>query len=137
MDRRSSLGVAFSYATGVAGPTDARRASSIGVQGGSMYVLVVSARVKPEQRGRFLEAIEDNAVRSVRDEPGCLRFDVVVDNDDPDHYLFYEVYRDAEAFAAHRDSEHFARWREAADVCLSEPLDATHSATVITRGDRE
>ena len=65
-----------------------------------MYVLVVSAKVKPEQRGRFLEAIEDNAVRSVRDEPGCLRFDVVVDNDDPHHYLFYEVYRDQDAFAA-------------------------------------
>src|SRR5215211_6113190 len=120
MDRRSSLGVAFSYATGVAGPTDARRASSIGVQGGSMYVLVVSAKVKPEQRGRFLEAIEDNAVRSVRDEPH--------------HYLFYEVYRDQDAFAAHRDSEHFARWRQAAEVCLSEPLEATHTAMVLTRG---
>ena len=31
-----------------------------------MYVLIVSARVKPEQRGRFLEAIEENAVTSVR-----------------------------------------------------------------------
>ena len=101
-----------------------------------MYVLVVSAKVKPEQRGRFLEAIEDNAVCSVRDEPGCLRFDVVVDNDDPDHYLFYEVYRDGDAFAAHRDSEHYARWRQAADVCLSEPLDATHTAMVVTRSDR-
>jgi autoinducer 2-degrading protein len=96
-----------------------------------MYVLVVSAKVKPEQRGRFLEAIEDNAVRSVRDEPGCLRFDVVVDNDDPHHYL---VYRDQDAFAAHRDSEHFARWRQAAEVCLSEPLEATHTAMVLTRG---
>jgi autoinducer 2-degrading protein len=92
-----------------------------------MYVLIVSAKVKPEQRGRFLEAIEDNAVRSVRDEPGCLRFDVVVDNDDPHHYL--------DAFAEHRDSEHFARWRQAAEVCLSEPLEATHTAMVVTRSD--
>ena len=102
-----------------------------------MYVLVVSARVKPEQRGRFLKAIEDNAVTSVRDEPGCLRFDVVLDKDDPDHYLFYEVYRDADAFAAHRASDHFARWREAAEVCLSEPLAATHAAMVVTRTDRD
>jgi autoinducer 2-degrading protein len=102
-----------------------------------MYVLVVSARVKPEQRGRFLEAIEENAVSAVRDEPGCLRFDIVRDNDDPDHYLFYEVYRDAEAFAAHRDSEHFARWREAADEVLSDALEATHAAMVVTRTDRQ
>ena len=102
-----------------------------------MLAIWVKVRIKPEQRQRFLQAIEVDALRSEQDEPGCLRFDVVVDNDDPDHYLFYEVYRDADAFAAHRDSEHFARWREAADVCLSEPLDATHTAMVITRGDRE
>ncbi len=98
-----------------------------------MYVLIVSARIKPEQRGRFLEAIEENAVSSVRDEPGCLRFDVVRDRDDPDHYLFYEVYRDEEAFAAHRASDRFARWREAADEVLSDPLEATHTAMVVTR----
>jgi (4S)-4-hydroxy-5-phosphonooxypentane-2,3-dione isomerase len=98
-----------------------------------MYVLIVSARVKPEQRGRFLEAIEESAVTSVRDEPGCLRSDVVRDSDDPDHYLFYEVYRDEEAFRAHRDSDHFARWREAADTVLSAPLEATHAAGVVSR----
>jgi autoinducer 2-degrading protein len=101
-----------------------------------MYVLVVSAKVKPEQRSRFLEAIEDNAVSAVREEPGCLRFDVVRDNDDPDHYLFYEVYRDEDAFATHRGSDYFARWREAAEVCLSEPLAATHAAMLVTRSDR-
>ena len=101
-----------------------------------MYVVIVSARVKPEQRGTFLEAIEANAVSSVDDEPGCLRFDVVRDNDDPDHYLFYEVYRDEAAFAAHRDTDHFAHWREAAEVCLSDPLEATHAAMIVTRSDR-
>ncbi|HYN18731.1 MAG TPA: putative quinol monooxygenase, partial [Actinomycetes bacterium] len=69
-------------------------------------------------------------------EPDCLRFDVVRNSDDPDHYLFYEVYRDEAGFAAHRDTEHFARWREAAGVCLSQPLEATHAAMVVTRQDR-
>ena len=100
-----------------------------------MYVLIVSARIKPEQRGRFLEAIEENAVSSVRDErlpplrrgPRQRR---------PRPLPLYEVYRDEEAFQAHRDTDHFARWREAADVCLSEPLEATHAAMVVTRGDR-
>ena len=102
-----------------------------------VHTVIVSLRVKPEQVDRFLEAIGENSRASRRDEPGCLRFDVVRDNDDPDHYLFYEVYRDADAFAAHRDSDHFARWREAADVCLSEPLAATHAAMVVTRADRD
>src|SRR4029453_2985178 len=98
-----------------------------------MYVLIVSAKVKPEQRGTFLEAIEANAVASVRDEPGCLRFDVVRDSDDPDHYLFYAVYRDEAAFPAHRATDHFARWREAAEVSLSDPLEATHAAMIVTQ----
>ena len=101
-----------------------------------MYAVVVPLKVKPEMREKFLAAALDDSTCSVRDEPGCLRFDVVVDNDDPDHYLFYEVYRDGDAFAAHRDSEHYARWRQAADVCLSEPLDATHTAMVVSRTDR-
>jgi (4S)-4-hydroxy-5-phosphonooxypentane-2,3-dione isomerase len=101
-----------------------------------MFVVIVSAKVKPEQRGRFLEAIEDNAVSSVREEPGCLRFDVARNQDDPDHYFFYEVYRDEAAFKDHRASEQFARWREAAEVCLSQPLEATHAAMVVTRSDR-
>ena len=101
-----------------------------------MFTVIVSLRVKPDMVGRFLEVMGETSRASRRDEPGCLRFDVVRDNDDPDHYLFYEVYRDADAFAAHRDSDHFAQWREAADVCLSEPLAATHAAMVVTRADR-
>ena len=71
-----------------------------------MYVLIVSARVKPEQRGRFLEAIEENAVTSVRDEPGCLRFDVLNDLEDPNKFFFYEVYEDEAARLAHRETPH-------------------------------
>jgi hypothetical protein len=34
-----------------------------------------------------------------KDEPGCLRFDVVADRDDPQRFYFYEVYRDEAALA--------------------------------------
>ena len=52
-------------------------------------------------RDRFLAAAQDDSTFSVRDEPGCLRFDVLQDNADPDHFFFYEVYRDEAAFQAH------------------------------------
>ena len=44
-----------------------------------MYTLFVSLQVRPEKRDRFLAAIAENAAASVRDEPGCLRFDVMED----------------------------------------------------------
>ncbi|MER5917260.1 antibiotic biosynthesis monooxygenase [Streptomyces sp. NPDC001982] len=38
---------------------------------------------KPDQRSRFLAAVEDNTTCSVRDEPGCLRFKAMRDTWSP------------------------------------------------------
>ena len=85
-----------------------------------MFALVVELHVKPGLREQFLAAIGENSAASVRDEEGCLRFDVVQDDADPDHFFLYEVYADDAAFQAHRAAAHFHRWRAAAAVCLRE-----------------
>jgi len=74
--------------------------------------------VRPERREEFLAAIAANAEASVRDEPGCLRFDVSSVEGDPHHFFLYELYTDADAFEAHRAAPHFAAWREVADRVL-------------------
>jgi quinol monooxygenase YgiN len=86
----------------------------------AMFALVVSLKVKPERRDEFLKAVEEDGRGSREDEPGCLRFDVLQDNADPDHYYFYEIYRDEAAFDAHKRTPHYARWREAAAECVVE-----------------
>jgi (4S)-4-hydroxy-5-phosphonooxypentane-2,3-dione isomerase len=88
-----------------------------------MLALIVSLKVKPDQRDRFLAAAEDDSICSVRDEPGCLRFDVLQDQSDQNHFFFHEVYRDDEAFQAHQQTPHFRRWREAAGQVLDGPTD--------------
>ena len=98
-----------------------------------MFALWVSVKVKPEKRQQFLEVIEDDSICSVRDEPGCVRFDVLQDQNDPDRYYFYEVYHDADAFEAHTKTPHLARWRAAAAECLTEPSVATRTTTVFPR----
>jgi autoinducer 2-degrading protein len=98
-----------------------------------MFALVVSLRVKPDMRDRFLAAAQDDSTFSVRDEPGCLRFDVLQDNADPDHFFFYEVYRDEAAFQAHTQAPHFAKWREAAAEVLAAPTEATRTTTLFPR----
>ena len=64
-----------------------------------MIVLHVTAQVKPEHVKEFLEVVRYDAEHSETDEPGCLRFDLIQDRDDPNRFYFYEVYRDE------------ARWR--------------------------
>jgi (4S)-4-hydroxy-5-phosphonooxypentane-2,3-dione isomerase len=85
-----------------------------------VFALWVSVKVKPEMRERFLSAIEDDSICSVRDEPACVRFDVLQDRSDPDRYYFYEVYHDEAGFEAHKQTPHLARWSEAAKECLVE-----------------
>jgi quinol monooxygenase YgiN len=86
-----------------------------------MIALWVKARVKPEQRQRFLDAIQADAAGSERDEPGCLRFNVLQDEKDADVYYFYEVYRDEAALEAHRQTPHYAVWRGALDTLHGAP----------------
>ena len=83
-----------------------------------MFSLVVQMEVRPGRREEFLTGMAANAEASVRDEPGCLRFDVCSVADDPDRFVLYELYTDAEAFAAHKASPHFARWRQIAAQVL-------------------
>lgn len=94
-----------------------------------MLAMWVKVRVKPELRTRFLEAIEVDALGSERDEPGCLRFNVLQDANDENVYYFYEVYADQAALEAHRTMPHYEVWRAAIDT-LDGPPEATRCQTV-------
>ena len=94
-----------------------------------MLAMWVKVRVKPEARERFLKAIEVDALGSEGDEPGCMRFNVLQDEQDQNAYYFYEVYRDQAALEAHRAAPHYAVWRAAADT-LDGPAQATRCQTV-------
>jgi (4S)-4-hydroxy-5-phosphonooxypentane-2,3-dione isomerase len=94
-----------------------------------MLALWVKVRVKPELRERFLQAIEADALGSERDEPGCVRFNVLRDQQDANVYYFFEVYRDEAALEAHRAAPHYELWRAAADT-LDGPPQAVRCETV-------
>jgi quinol monooxygenase YgiN len=89
-----------------------------------MLAIWVKVRIKPAMRDKFLKAIEHDALGSERDEPGCLRFNVLQDEKDENTYYFYEVYKDQAALEAHRNTPHYAVWREVADV-LEGPTEPT------------
>lgn len=100
-----------------------------------MYAVVVPLKVKPEMREKFLAAALDDSTCSLQ-EPGCLRFDVLQDNTDPNRFFFYEVYRDESAFKAHQATAHYSRWRAAAPEVLAEPTNASRCTTVYPKDYR-
>ena len=94
-----------------------------------MLAIWVKVRIKPALRQRFLDAIEVDALGSERDEPGCLRFNVLQDELDENVYYFYEVYTGAAALEAHRATPHYAVWRAVADT-LDGPTEAIRCRSV-------
>ncbi len=86
-----------------------------------MHVLMVTIQVKPEHREAFMEAMLDDARGSNEDEPGCLRFDVLQDTEDPNRVHLYEVYRDEAALEAHRQAPHYTKWRATVQDWFAEP----------------
>ena len=83
-----------------------------------MFSLLVQMEVRPGRQEEFLAGMAANAEASVRDEPGCLRFDVCSVGSDESCFVLYELYTDAAAFEAHKAAPHFAEWRTVAEQVL-------------------
>lgn len=87
---------------------------------GTLLVVHVHARVKPGGEEAFRAASLANAEASRR-EPGVVRFDLLCDREDPTRFLLVEIYRDSAAAAAHKETAHYAAWRDAVSDLMAEP----------------
>jgi (4S)-4-hydroxy-5-phosphonooxypentane-2,3-dione isomerase len=86
----------------------------------SLLIVHVHVHVKPDAVAAFKAASLENARASVR-EPGIARFDVVQSIEDPTRFVLVEVYRSAAAPAAHKETAHYQRWRDAVNDLMAEP----------------
>ncbi len=85
-----------------------------------MQIVHVHVNVKPEFVEFFKQATIENASNSVR-EAGIARFDVIQQADDPTKFILVEVYKTAAAPAAHKETAHYARWRDTVTEMMAEP----------------
>jgi autoinducer 2-degrading protein len=95
-----------------------------------MKALIVSVQMKPEYREQILKGALEDARGSQHDEPGCLRFDVVQDDADPNRIYFYEVYTSEEAFQAHVQAPHFPAWRDLPKDWFAAPTQVVRGQTI-------
>ena len=89
-----------------------------------MLIVRVHVQVKPECVESFKTASLDNARLSVQ-EPGIARFDVVQQADDPTRFVLVEVYRTDAAPAAHKETAHYAKWRDTVADMMAVPRQST------------
>jgi autoinducer 2-degrading protein len=85
-----------------------------------MNIVHVHVHVKPEFVEAFKQATIENASNSVK-ETGIARFDVIQQTDDPTSFILVEVYKTAGASAAHKETAHYAKWRDTVAEMMAEP----------------
>lgn len=87
------------------------RGQEAAAQAGPYLVNAINLDIKPDQFDKFMAAAKENAAASVKD-PGCREFNVLVANNDPHHVMFFEVYDNAAALDAHRQTDHYKKYQE-------------------------
>jgi (4S)-4-hydroxy-5-phosphonooxypentane-2,3-dione isomerase len=85
-----------------------------------MYIVHVHVKVKNESIEAFKNASVENAQNSIL-ETGIARFDVIQQQDDPTRFVLIEVYRTAEDPAKHKETAHYAKWRDNVADMMAEP----------------
>ena len=85
-----------------------------------MLIVHVHVHVKPDRVEAFEQATLVNAQASLQ-EPGIARFDLLQQQDDPSRFVLVEAYRTPEAPARHKETSHYAVWRDAVAPWMAEP----------------
>lgn len=85
-----------------------------------MVIVHVFIKIKPDMLESFKAATLKNAQNSIK-EPGILRFDFMQQEDEPLSFLLVEVYKDSNAVAQHKETSHYAEWRQSAEPMIAEP----------------
>ena len=85
-----------------------------------MLIVHVHVHVKADCVEAFKQACIENARNSLQ-EPGITRFDVVQQADDPTRFVLVEAYRTADAPAKHKETAHYAKWRDTVASMMAEP----------------
>lgn len=94
-----------------------------------MLVVHVHVHVTPDDVEEFLAECRRNAEASLQ-EPGVRRFDVLQDEGDPAHVVLNEVYVDQAAADAHKQTAHYAHWRDAVAGMMAQPRSSTRFTAV-------
>jgi len=77
------------------------------------FVNAVDIDVVPGQIDAYLAALKENGATAVKEEPGCREFNITVSQKDPNHVFIFEVYDNAAALDAHRQTAHYKKYAAA------------------------
>lgn len=94
-----------------------------------MIATLVYVDVKPECVEQFKSITRYNH-ENTRREPGNIRFDVLQSQGDPTQFVLYEVFADVDAAAAHKQTEHYLKWKAEVAAYMASPRRSLPTAPI-------
>jgi quinol monooxygenase YgiN len=86
----------------------------------SNVALVVTFKATEGRKDDLIAGLMGHAKRTLDNEEGCLRFDVLLPRDGAGDVMLYELYRDQAALDEHASSDRLAKWREESAPLVAE-----------------
>ena len=83
--------------------------------------LTVIIRSKSEYREE-VETILKNLVENSRKEEACLQYDLHQNMDDPNVFIFHEIWKNKEGLDLHKNQSYFLRFSEVSGLYLEEEM---------------
>ena len=74
--------------------------------------LVVHLDIVPEKFDEFIKIARAHGKRSTEIEEGCISFQVMIPQEEPNQVILVEVYQDDDSLESHWNSEHMAAYLE-------------------------
>ncbi|PLZ04311.1 antibiotic biosynthesis monooxygenase [Burkholderia sp. WAC0059] len=88
-----------------------------------MSIYLFASLIPKPEHAAGLEKELQVMIEATRAEPGNLRYDLLREADGKPGFHLYEIYVDADAVQAHRDSPHYVAFRAKIDSWLVGPPD--------------
>lgn len=99
-----------------------------------MHVTLVHVYIIPEYLEAFVEACRLNHEGSTA-EAGNRRFDILQDAGDPTHFVLYEAYLSEADARAHKETAHYAAWRDTVAGMMAKPREGQPFRGLFPAGD--
>src|SRR5438876_541216 len=97
---------------------------NIKIRSDPMIVVAGSVMVQPEKR-EMAAAAAVKMVAATKQEPGCLKYDIYSDLNDPNHFFVFEEWENDAALMDHFKSRHMAEFAAVLGEVLAAPPEVT------------
>ena len=96
-----------------------------------MYTVISFHKILPQHIDDYIENMRVCAEKS-NQEPGCIRYEVMQDVDDPSMFCLFQVFQDTDAYQYHQDAEHHRHWIEISSGWRDQSVRERHELRYIT-----